>query len=144
MLCLAFWNLPWIRSQFYQSPCAEKLASQKMSLVRVTSNSWILTSWLLSPNPATGPPILIGHFFSRFWARRRFNWTSVRPSAVVRPFGARAAGRSGERASEPAALIGPKRHSAFNEMSDAKLELGSEEQAREGRLHISRPYRSGP
>ena len=36
-----------------------------------------------SPKPETGPRILIGHFFSRFWARRRFNWTSVRPS--VRP-----------------------------------------------------------
>ena len=90
----------------------------------------------VTPNPETGPPILIGHFFRRFWARRRFNWTSVRPS--VRPSVRRSlsaalsspAGRSGERGSEPAALIGPKRHSAFNEMSDAKLELGSEERAR--------------
>ena len=46
MLCLAFWNLPRIWSQFYPSPCAEE-ASQKVSLVCVTSNSWTSTNWLL-------------------------------------------------------------------------------------------------
>ena len=85
---------------------------------------------MISPKLETGPLILIGHFFSRFWARRRFNWTSVRRPSAQRPCPSfllssvrRASGIG--REGEPA-LIGPKRHSAFNEMSDAKLESGKE------------------